>query len=163
MGPRVTDEILALLEEKPYRVVDLAVALGRTREAVYEALRDLRASGQVQNVGWQWALPGAQVTSYQYRICERCTKTFIRTPGSTGRWCSVVCAKPPKVEVEPEPELVMRPAEVEDVPPPPARVYPIRTVGREEFEVVWSGKDSLTGPMNGMGSSLSGLHRLVTR
>jgi hypothetical protein len=157
----VKEEILALLEEKPYRVVDLAIALGRSRDRVYELLCDLRAHGQVQNVGWQWALPGAQVTSYQYRICERCTKTFIRTPGSTGKWCSPVCARPPKVEPEPEPELVMRPAEVEVPPPMPARIYPTRTVGDEEFEVVWSGRDSLTGPMNGMGSSLSGLHRLL--
>ena len=127
----VQEIALTLMERGPMRQEALLAICECPRRVVQDALRDLQASRVARRARGWWVLAGYQgpvvVEPHSGRVRHRPARRQV-TP--------LPSALPPRKE--------------------PPRVE-TRVVDGVEFEVVWSGRGSLVGDVDGMGSPLSAL------
>lgn len=162
---------LSLLEEGPVPVRELAALTGETRTGMRAELEGLERLGAVRRLAHSvWALagyvapvpvvkpaPAGRPTIAASRLCQRCQGRYAQDGGRLCRRCGRDTGAYRDTTREADAARLERHrAAVASLVPSAAVVGAARVVDGVEYEVVFDGRQSLIGPVDGMHSALSG-------
>lgn len=148
MGAAVRDELFALLEDGPKKAAQLATWLGSFPGLVRYELRRMRADGIVRQIkGGAWEIGKDEARAVVRPEAGRCRNCRVKWAQYKGlcRRCERTVGVVETVPDRPAPTLAT------PLPSGPRT----RVVDGQEFDVVFSGADSLIGDVAGMNSALS--------